>query len=238
MDRVSPFFRLVEHLGGVRGRRAHQLMLRWGEACPLLAKAGLGGPPEVPAWVSGLGRTDPEAADEVVRSLIGLAQSGDRVAAVTVLVCLRWGMCALASREEAPVEEVLAEASLVLLEFPVERRRRVMAGLLLDTRNRMWRQRQKLSREPACGDLREQADQQEAPGDLGVQRSAGEELVDVIRDAWRTDRLREDDARLIIETRVLGDEVAVAAARRSLTRNAAYLRRSRAEASLTGHLAA
>jgi hypothetical protein len=51
----------------------------------------------------------------------------------------------------------------------------------------------------------------------------------VVTDAVQRGRLNGDEARLILETRVLGDTVAVASGRRRISRRAAYSVRERAE---------
>jgi hypothetical protein len=171
-------------------------------------------------------------SDDAFRVLVEFAQGGDPWALSTVLVCLRPGLCALAARIGIPVDEVVSEATFVVLDFPFARRRTVPGQLLLDTRKRFSREgeRQRL-RETPSGDTRVLADRV-APGDLGVDASPVERLSDLVYRAWRQGLLSDDLARLVVETRVWGVSPAEAARRRGITRKAVYQRRVRAEARL------
>jgi hypothetical protein len=120
------------------------------------------------------------------------------------------------------------------LEFPFARRRSVPGQLLLDTRKRFSREseRERL-RETPLGDTRVLGDRI-APGDLGVDPSAVEQLSALVCRAWRLGLLDQDLARLVLETRVWGVSVNEAAVRRGITRKAVYCRRDRAEVRLGG----
>lgn len=219
---------LEASLAWYQGRRARGILDRWGRACPLLARAGLASPRDIPSWVWSLRPCD---ASRVLRMLVEQAQDGDAVAVAVVLACLRPGICALAARTCLSVDEVLSEVAVEVLRFPVVRRASVAGQVLLDARNRIGRRRAK-ERDVLVGDTRVALEEVEAPGELGVELSAAEWLVEFVATAWRAGDLAADRARLILETRVAGESVASAAARRSVSRTAAYQRRHRAEAQL------
>lgn len=227
MDQVNALSRLEDELGRVRGGRAVEVMAGWSKHCPALAGAELSAPSEVPAW---MWRTDHSKADRVVRCLVGLAQSGDEVAVLTVLACLRPGLCALAGRIGVPMDEVVSEATFVVFEFPYRRRRTVAGQLLLDTRKRFSRARERVHEVPV-GDTRQRFDGP-APGDLGVEVPAVEELSQLVVLAWQEGHLTREAARLIVETRAWGVSGEQAAARLGISRKAAFERRARAEARL------
>lgn len=227
MDRVNALSRLEDELRRLRGRRGREVVARWVKSCPALADAPIAVPGEVPAWVWG---TDRATADRVLRCLVELAQSGDEVAVTAVLACLRPGLCALASRIGAPLDEVVSEATFAVYEFPWRRRRTVPGQLLLDTRKRFSRARERLRDVPA-GDTRFRFEVP-ARGELGVELGTPELLSAVVRLASREGHLTRDAARLILETRVWGVSVEEAAARLGTTRRAVLERRIRAEARL------
>lgn len=115
-----------------------------------------------------------------------------------------------------------------------------VAKYVLDVRHAIWA--------PACRrrhvesvptDRTQLADPVRPRGDLGAQpRTAAERLMALVHDAWRAGHLNSDRARLLIETRVLGDQMQTAADRPGVTRKAMYVRRDRAEARLTQMYAA
>lgn len=228
MGQDNALSRLEAELRWHSGRRGRVVLLRWGGQCPLLAAAGLGLPADVPSWVWSLAPGD---ADEVLRMLVEQAQMGDPVATAAVLACLRPGLCALAGRTGLSVDEVASEVAFGVLRFPVARRASVAGQLLLDARRSIGRERAK-QRDVLDGDTRVALEEVEAPGALGVELSAPEQLVALVIGAWRAGDVGDDDARLILETRVAGNAVAGAAAQRSVNRTAAYQRRQRAEARL------
>lgn len=228
MVRSNALSRLAAELRGLSGRRGRRVLEQWADQCALLADAGLGSPGEVPGWVWSLA---PGEADAVLRVLVEQAQSGDALAAAALLVCLRPGMCALAVGTGLPVDEIVSEAAFAVLRFPVARRASVAGQILLDVRRAVRRQRER-QRDVLDGDTRVALEGIEASGELGVEQSTPETLVALVAGAWRAGELGGDDARLILETRVAGDAMTVAAARRSVSRTAAYQRRQRAEARL------
>jgi len=213
----------VARAPGVEGRDA---VAAWAARCPALLASGIAEPAEVPGWVSKRG-----ASSDLFRVLVEFAQSGDPWALSTLLVCLRRGLFALASRIGVPVDEVVSEATFVVLEFPFARRRTVPGQLLLDTRKRFSREGERERRETPTGDTRVLGDRA-APGHLGVDSSAVDELSALVCRAWRLGVLDQDLARLVLETRVWGVSVDEAAERRGISRKAVYCRRERAEARL------
>jgi hypothetical protein len=226
---VNVLHRLEAELVRAPGLEGRAAVAAWAARCPALLASGIADPAEVPGWVSKRG-----AASDLFRVLVEFAQSGDRWALSTLLVCLGRGLCALASRIRVPVDEVVSEATSVVLEFPFARRRSVPGQLLLDTRKRFSREseRERL-RETPLGDTRVLGDRI-APGDLGVDPSAVEQLSALVCRAWRLGLLDQDLARLVLETRVWGVSVNEAAVRRGITRKAVYCRRDRAEVRLGG----
>jgi hypothetical protein len=177
----------------------------------------------------------PEEADVVLRSLVGHAQGGDELASLVVLACLRPGLLSLARRADLRIDDVVAEAAVVVLEARLDGRRRVAAGLLLDVRHRFWerrRQERRLPIERPSEDPTACLEGIEAPGELGLEFGASEHLMKVVVEACRAGQVKADTARLIIETRVLGEDIGLAAERRGLSRKAAQTRRRRAEIAL------
>ena len=232
MAQSNALSRVEAELRGHAGRRGRRVIERWGDRCPPLADAGLGEPGEVPAWVWSL---DPGDADVVLRVLVEQAQAGDAVAATAVLACLRPGICALAVRTGMAADEIVSEAAVAVLRFPVARRASVAGQILLDVRRAVRRERER-QRDVVEGDTRVVLEKTEAPGELGAEPSMAEQVVALVVRARQADVIGDDDARLILETRVAGEAMTAAAARRSIGRTAAYQRRQRAEARLAGWL--
>lgn len=228
MRQCTVLAQLETALDRVRRRDGRALLAAWGESCPLLAGAGLKSPSEVPGWVWTLG---PEAADDALRALVGVAQRGDEIAAVVVLVCLRPGVRALAREAELPVDELVSELAAVVLEFPLHRRRRVAAGLLLDARKRYTAR--EATRAFPEGDTRSRLADLEAPGELGAGARVPERLSEAVREAWLAGEVTDEAARLVFMTRVWGEPVAAEARRLGLRPKALRARRSRAEARIT-----
>jgi len=222
---VNALSRLEDELARLRGARGRAVIVRWAHLCPSLAQVAT--PVNVPGWVWGLERS---AADEVLRCLVELAQGGDEVAVSVVLACLRPGLCAMAGRTGVPMDDLVSEATLVVFEFPFQRRRTVAGQLLLDTRKRFSRARARVREIPA-GDTRQGSDG-DAAEELGAERPAIEQLGLLVHQAWKQGHLTRDAARLVMETRVWGIPVAEAAARRGISRKAVFERRARAEARL------
>jgi hypothetical protein len=225
---VNVLHRLEAELARAPGYQGRRALAAWAACCPALLAAGISEPAAVPGWVSKRGA----AADDVFRVLVDFAQRGDRWALSTVLVCLRPGLCALARRIGVPVDEVVSEATFVVLDFPFARRGTVPGQLLLDARKRFSRERERQRlRETPLGDTRVLGDRI-APGDLGADSTAVEQLSVLVRQAWQQGLVDRDLARLVLETRVWGVSPEEAAARRGITRNAVYSRRWRAEGRL------
>lgn len=213
-------------LRALGGRRGGRFMGEWRRACRSLEAAGLRSPGDVPRWVWGLERG---AADDVLRVLVGFAQEGDEAAVAVVLACLRPGLLALVARTGESIDDLVTETAARILDYPLDRRARVAAGLLLDVRKQFWVQRRRRRNEVLAGDTCVDLEEVPAPGELGVEVTATEELLALVEEACRLGNLDIDDGRLIIETRVRDDPVASAGARRGLTRKGAYARRLRCE---------
>lgn len=222
---VNVMHRLEAEVARAPGLEGRDAVAAWAARCPALLASGIAEPAEVPEWVSKRG-----ASSDLFRVLVEFAQAGDPWALPTLLVCLRRGLFALASRIGVTVDDVVSEATFVVLEFPFARRRTVPGQLLLDTRKRFKRERERLKETPV-GDAHVLGDR-EAPGHLGMDSSAVEELSALVCRAWRTGVLDQDQARLVLETRVWSVSVNEAAERRGISRKAVYCRRERAEARL------
>jgi DNA-directed RNA polymerase specialized sigma24 family protein len=186
-------------------------------------------PADVPAWVWTL---SPHEADAVLRRLVSLAQAGDQTAALTVIGCLRPGLCSLAGGLKVGMDEIVSEAALVLLRFSRTRRQRIAAGLLLDIRHRFWEAHKKAEREVPMGDGRPSDMARGSAGEMEPEGSAAGRLAGIVLVAWRAGYLSRDAAQLLIETRVYGVSVAEVAARLGISTKATYERRRRAEARL------
>lgn len=226
MERIDALSRIEYELQCIPMREARRRLGEWRRECVALADAPpLISPRDIPPWVWKLDRQE---SNSVLRYLVGRAQSQDDVALLVVIASLRPGLLTLVSRWGYDDNEVIAEAPVVVLECPLSRRRRIAAGLLLDIHHRFWLQRRRI-REVVGGDTRSRLADLPAPGELGVNISTGEQLFGLVCGALRAGFIRPDEARIIIETRVLGDKVAVAAARRGVTRKAIYERRQVAE---------
>ena len=223
MGRSSGFRRVEERLAGYRGRAARRLMERWADTCSPLGEAGLQAPADIPEWVWGL---DPQVADEVLRFLVTSAQAGDEAALLTALVCLRPGLASVArsrARSGVEVEDVVAVAATELLRVRLNNRATV-ASVVLDVRREMSRRSPRpapceLLDDPATG----------AVAAAPAERSAGETLVRLVVDAHRQGVLALDEARLIVETRLLDVPMESAAASRDVKTMTAYRRRWKAE---------
>lgn len=234
---MEPTTNVLTRIETELARSDSSTMRRWSRACPLLASAKATHPSDVPSWVLDQPRDE---ANQAIASLVRLAQDGDQAALLTVILCLRPGLLKLAWRLPVSLDDIIAEATIRVLEFPVARRRNIVGGLVLDIRHAIWA--------PACRrrhvdavptDPGHLADTAQAPGDANAQPfTAAERLIALIHDAWRAGHLNTDRAQLLIETRVLGDQMQTAADRRGVSRKAMYVRRDRAEARLTDVYAA
>jgi hypothetical protein len=229
--------RTERHLSTVSRARGHDAVDRWRAGCPDLAgadtrtgtDAGTAGmtAAELPGW---LHDQPADVAHRVLGHLVGMAQSGDQLALVVVLVCLGPGIRALAARTGVRVDEVVSEVALGAMTFPVARRTSVAGGLLLDARNRLGRAARRAGRTEPLGD---EAAHPVAPGELGTVVPAAQQVVQIVSQAHRDGVVDRTEARLILDTRVGGHGVRPVAHRLGLTPTAAYQRRTRAEKRLT-----
>jgi hypothetical protein len=199
-------------------------MAQWRDACADLAGAPLNGPRDLQAWLRSRPATQ---ADAVLRGLVTLAQKGDAVALLAVVVCLAPGIRALARRTGIAVDEAMSEVTLGILEYPVERRQSVAGGLLLDARNRLGRAARRTPEPHAV--VGEDAAWVDANSPAAGGQTTAERILALVCDARRRNVLDGHDAQLIVDTRVSGHRVAPAAARLGISRDAAYQRRIRAE---------
>lgn len=198
---------------------------RWRDACTELAHASISCPTQLRGW---LRQRPTQRADEVLRSLVGLAQRGDTVALLAVLVCLAPGIRTLARRTSVSIDEAMSEVTLGILEYPVTRRRSVAGGLLLDARNRITRTARRTP-EPTDAFGSQTDGTADGPGASAGEPTTAERILALICEARRRNILNEDDAQLIVDTRLSGERVAPAAARLGISPEAAYQRRTRAE---------
>lgn len=203
---------------------------RWRDACTELAGAGITHPSQLRGW---LRQRPTQLADEVLRGLVKLAQRGDTVALLAVLVCLAPGIRSLARQTGVSADEAMSEVTLGILEYPYARRRSVAGGLLLDARNRITRGAR---RTPEPTDLVDHAEQagQGYPSATSEPTTA-ERILALICEARRRNILDQDEAQLIVDTRLSGQRVAPAAARLGISPEAAYQRRTRAERRISAH---
>jgi hypothetical protein len=234
--------RTERHLSIVSRTQGRDAVDRWCTGCPDLAgsgtstgtgttddprSAGTMTAAEVPGW---LHDQPTDTANRVLGHLVGVAQSGDQLALVVVLVCLGPGIRTLAARTGVRVDEVVSEVALGAMTFPVARRTSVAGGLLLDARNRLGRAARRAGRTEPLGD---EAAHPVAPGELGTVVPAAQQVVQIVSQAHRDGVVDRTEARLILDTRVGGHGVRPVAHRLGLTPTAAYQRRTRAEKRLT-----
>ena len=186
-----------------RSPRATQALADWGSDP---AVRGFPDLEEVVAEVQRRGR--PEQSDRILLAVLRRA-AVDNLAAQTVLQALMPGLKSLMSAyqltgEPEEVATAVIEAAFERIRrYPCDRRpARVAANLLHDTRQILWRdgcreRRMRLATEP----LTEPVMSRLAPGP--GERSATDELVDLVAEAVRLGRVRPCSARLILLTRVL-----------------------------------
>lgn len=222
-----------------------QLAVEWSE---------LGASAPAAAAVAGWGRHDPALTgfqdllevvrfahrcgtgprgDAVLRCLAARAPS-DPLAARTLLHVVFYGLkritsdlCTAASSPEEAASVVIVEAYQRIRTYPVERRPRgIAANILLDTRQRVSRSlcRRRVP-EMLTADIAHHADATAGP-------SAADELLDLIDEAVRGGKLRVDDARLIVLSRIADMSTADLAAVRACTPQSLRRHRQRAEAAL------
>jgi DNA-directed RNA polymerase specialized sigma24 family protein len=169
--------------------------------------------------------------DAVCACLAARAPS-DPFAARTLLHVVFYGLmritsdlCTAASSEEDAASTVIVEAYQRIRTYPLERRpRSIAANILLDTRQGVSRSlcRRRVP-ELLTADIGRLAHESAGP-------SATDELVDLIDEAVRTRKLRVDDARLIVLSRVADVSTADLAAIRACTPQSLRRHRQRAEA--------
>lgn len=208
-----------------------RVLKRWHRSCPLLADSAITTPSELPAWLWSL--PNRQHQDDVLRALVSCAQQGDPGAALAVVACLKRGLYSLARRSPLPLDDLVAQATLRVLDLPLATRRNIAGGLLLDVRRYMWAECQEQAKTlpMAPSALSHLVDTTAADAD-NIDTSAGEQLLDLVADAHRQQHLSDDDARLIVETRLGGTDIHAAAQQRSINRKALYKRRDRAERAL------
>lgn len=228
--------RAEEQLDLITRGREHATLRRWRDASADLADAAISRPGQLRGWL----RSCPTPlADEVLRSLVRLAQRGDATALLAVLVCLAPGIRTLSRRTGVTLDEAMSEVTLGVLEYPYARRRSVASGLLLDARNRISRSARRTP-PPAPvdentspfvadreGDVHPPGEQFDDPRMGGP--TTAERILTLICEAHRRNILNHDDAQLLVDTRLGGEEVGPAAARLGISPAAAYQRRTRAE---------
>jgi hypothetical protein len=233
MDRIVPdaLGHAETYLTRVSRGREQQVLSRWRRECPELTDAPIRTLAELKGLVH---RLPADRADEVLRYLVVEAQHEDSLALLAVIVCLAPGIRSLAARTSIGCDEAMSELALGILDFPVERRTRVAAGLLLDARNRLHRHHQR-QRQLCSLDEATLAESRRPrlPEDPQEARPAAQRVVQIVCQAHRAGILNHADAQLILHTRIGGHQVQPIATELGLSTTAAYQRRSRAEARLS-----
>lgn len=226
--------RAEEQLDVLTRGREQAILRRWRGASAELKAAAISRPGQLRGWL----RTRPSPlADEALRGLVRLAQRGDATALLGVLVCLAPGIRALARRTGVSLDEAMSEVTVGVLEFPYARRRSVAGGLLLDARNRISRSARRApvpvdetSSPYVAGSDGEVRQPGGASGGSSTEGpTAAERILALICEARRKNILDQDEAQLIVDTRLSGERVGPAAARLGISPAAAYQRRTRAE---------
>lgn len=223
MDSTTPdaLSRTEAHLAMLTRGRERRTLDRWRRSCAELSDAAITAPSQLKSWVHQL---PTHLADRVLRHLVTAAQKQDAAALLAVVVCLTPGIRALAARASISCDEAVSEIALGILDYPVERRNSVAAGLLLDARNRLHRSKQRHRRLCPLDDATEVSSSDPIP--------PAQRIVQLVCQARRQGILNHTDARLILHTRIAGHRVKPIANELGLTATAAYQRRSRAEARL------
>jgi hypothetical protein len=245
MDRIVPdaLGHAESHLTRVSRGREQQVLTRWRRECPDMTEAPIRTLAELKDWVH---RLPADRGDDVLRYLVLEAQRRERpstvsrlgmdeesLALLAVIVCLAPGIRSLAARTSISCNEAVSELALGILDFPVERRTRVAAGLLLDARNRLHRSAQRQRRLCALDEAAvAEGRRPRLPEDPQEARPAAQRVVQLVCQAHRAGILNHADARLILHTRIGGHQVQPIATELGLSTTAAYQRRSRAEARL------
>ncbi|MGH9212237.1 MAG: hypothetical protein ACRD2C_16375 [Acidimicrobiales bacterium] len=245
MDRIVPdaLGHAEIHLTRVSRGREQQVLARWRRQCPQLTLAPISTMADLRPWVH---RLPADQADQVLRYLVTAAQdrepasrpatgpTDDSLALLAVVVCLGPGIRSLAARTAISCDEAVSELALGILDFPVARRTRVAAGLLLDARNRLHRHaRRQIRLCPLDEATLAEGGRPPTPEDPQEARPAAQRVVQLVCQAHREGVLNRTDARLILHTRIGGHQVRPIATELGLSTTAAYQRRSRAEARLS-----
>jgi len=201
----------------------------WGQHDPALA--GFQDLLEVVRFVQRCGAGS--RRDAVLAFLASRAPS-DPFAARTLLHVVFYGLlritsdlCTAASSPEEAASTVVVEAYERIRTYPVERRpRSIAANILLDTRQGVSRSlcRRRVS-EVLTADIADHANVAAGP-------SAADELLDLIDEAVRARKLRVDDARLIVLSRIADVPTVDLATIRACTPQSLRRHRQRAEAAL------
>lgn len=246
MTAVSDSLAVLEsQLTRLTRRREQATLERWRDACAPLGAQRFTRLTQLRDW---LHKQPTRTADEVLRSLVTLAQQGDATALAAVLVCLAPGIRALARRSQVTLDEAFSDVAVRVLEYPVARRRSVAGGILLDARNRLSRQRRRAPQPvgdvatlvntgganvtATSGEGMTASRLAEGAATAKHPLSAAERILRLVCEARRDEALTHDDAQLIVDTRINGQRMAPAAARLGISRDAAYQRRARAESRL------
>ena len=215
-----------------RSPRATRALADWGSDPALRGFSDL---EEVVAEIQRRGR--PEQSDRILLALLRRAAL-DNLAAQTVLQAVMPGLKSLMSAyrltgEPEEVATAVIEAAFERIRrYPCDRRpARVAANLLHDTRQVLWRDgcRERRLR-LATGPLTESVMNRPAPG--ADERSATDELVDLVAAAVRLGHVGPCGARLILLTRVFDvriEDLAEETGTKALTLRK---RRQRAQAAL------
>lgn len=171
--------------------------------------------------------------DAVLAGLAARAPS-DPLAARTLLHVVFYGLmritsdlCSAASSPEEAASIVIVEAYQRIRTYPIERRpRSIAANILLDTRQGVSRSlcRRRVP-ETLTADIARHANATAGP-------SPADELLDLIDEAVRARKLRVDDARLIVLSRIADVSTVDLAAIRACTPQSLRRHRQRAEAAL------
>jgi hypothetical protein len=230
-DQEASMHNLFENLDDewqrlVRSRQARHATQHWGE---------LGGV-DLDALVTTVQRRgNPARSDRILAALVGHAATDD-FAARTVLQCLLPGLKVLAVDNrnlEEPDELdaiVVAAAWERIRTYPQSRRpHHIASNILLDSRQAVARSRR--LRRPLA-----------SPGDAANVASscstdAREQITALVAHTHRAGVLSTGDARLIVETRVLGFNIADIARHTGMTPASVRQRRARAEARLVASVA-
>jgi hypothetical protein len=217
--------RAEEQLDLLTRGREHATLRRWRSASVEIADAAVSRPGQLRGWL----RERPTSrADEALRGLVRLAQQGDGPALLAVLVCLAPGIRTLARRTGVNLDEAMSEVTVGVLEFPYARRRSVAGGLLLDARNRITR-----SGRRAPVPTEDQPEREREGVASSSEPTPAERVLALLCEARRRNLVDQDDAQLIVDTRLGGQRVAPVASRLGISPAAAYQRRSRAERRLS-----